>query len=66
MKKIKMLVAVVLAVLMLTSIAVVTTNAAVTAQEKTGASGITVHFYRQFTIGTVCRRISKQVTPVLL
>ena len=53
MKKIKMLVAVVLAVLMLTSIAVVTTNAAVTAQEKTGASGITVHFYSDKGVPTV-------------
>ncbi|MGN1131028.1 MAG: alpha-amylase family glycosyl hydrolase, partial [Ruminococcus sp.] len=53
MKKIKMLVAVVLTVLMLTSIAVVTTNAAVTSEEKTAASGITVHYYSDKGVPTV-------------
>lgn len=45
MKKLKMAVAVLLAILTLASVAVVSAGAATTTDEKTSATGITVHYY---------------------
>lgn len=53
MRKLKFFVAVMLCVLTLASVAVVSTNAVTTAEEKTGAGAITVHYYSESGVPTV-------------
>lgn len=53
MKKFKMIVAVMLAVLTIVSVAVVSASAATSTKEKTSASGITVHYYSESGVPTI-------------
>jgi glycosidase len=53
MKKLKMIVAFVLTMLIIASVAVVTTSAATATEAKTSASGITVHYYSENGVPTI-------------